>query len=265
MEGDRVTYVGHATALLEVGGKRLLTDLVLRSSLVFGGARRHVPDPPAEVAQEIDAVLISHPHADHLDFPSLRRIGRDVPVFAPPGTARLLRRRGYSAVTELAPGATAQVGDVRVTATRAAHNGHRWKVGRGNAVAVGYVIEGGGRRVYFTGDTDLFAGMAAWAGGLDAALLPISGWGSSVGRGHLDPRRAAEAAAMLRPRLAIPIHWGTLLRIDLSARADEMLEPPAREFVAQMARRAPGVKPAVLSPGEAVGLSLGESAGLPAS
>jgi L-ascorbate metabolism protein UlaG (beta-lactamase superfamily) len=204
--------------------------------------------------QGIDAVLISHPHPDHLDFPSLRRIGEAVPVFAPPGAAQAIRRRGFGQVVELAPGAGAALGGLRITATRAVHDGHRWKVGRRFASAAGFLVEGAGRRVYFAGDTDLFAGMAALGGDLDAALLPIAGWGISVGHGHLDPRRAAEAAAMLRPRLAIPIHWGTLLRADLRRRAPELLARPAREFVAQVAKRAPAVEAAVLEPGESIEL-----------
>lgn len=254
MATGRITYVGHATVLIELAGKRLLTDPVLRPHLLAGVVRRLSPDPPPQAAEGIDAVLISHSHADHLDFPSLRELGRQVPIFAPPGAARLIRRRGFRAVSELTPGATARLDGVELTATRAVHNGHRWKRGRRDALAAGYVVAGDGRRVYFAGDTDLFAGMAALAGDLDAALLPIAGWGPKVGSGHLDPRRAAEAAAMLRPRLAIPIHWGTLLRFDIARRKPELIERPARDFAAQLAARAPGVTAAVLSPGESVGL-----------
>ena len=93
------------------------------------------------------------------------------------------------------------------------------------------------------------------AGDIDVALLPIAGWGPKVGSGHLDPRRAAAAAAMLRPRRAIPIHWGTLLRFDLGRRGDELLHAPARRFVAQLAERAPDVEAIVLEPGESLDLS----------
>jgi L-ascorbate metabolism protein UlaG (beta-lactamase superfamily) len=252
---DRITYVGHATVLIEVGGKRLLTDPALRMRMGGGLGVRHGPEPGEETARDIDAVLISHPHADHLDFASLRRLGKDVPVFAPPGSARLIRRRGFANVTELPPPASARLGELELTATPAVHNGHRWKYGRGHPLAVGFVVAGAGRRVYFAGDTDLFAGMADLAGDLDAALLPIGGWGPSIGRGHLDPQRAAVAASMLKPRLAIPIHWGTFLRFDLHRRKPELLELPARDFVAQMASRAPAVRPVVLSPGESIGLA----------
>lgn len=249
---DRITYVGHSTALIEIGGMRVLTDPVLRPR-VLRIIRRHAPDPAPDVARGIDAVLISHLHHDHLDFPSLRRVGRETAVFAPAGAAGPIRRRGFANVTELAPGGNARLGEVEITATRAVHDGRRYKLGPTRAAA-GYLVTSPARRVYFAGDTDLFAGMAALAGDLDAALLPIGGWGTSVGRGHLDPRRAAEAAAMLRPRLAIPIHWGTLLRFDLARRAPELLDGPARRFLAQLAERAPAVEAVVLEPGESVEL-----------
>ena len=83
------------------------------------------------------------------------------------------------------------------------------------------MVEGAGRSVYFAGDTDVFAGMAELAP-VDVALLPIWGWGPTMGPGHMDPDRAAEAAALLEARLAIPIHWGTYYPVHLGLRG-----PPA--------------------------------------
>ena len=74
--------------------------------------------------------------------------------------------------------------------------------------ALGYVVSGS-QQVYFAGDTDLFAGMSALAGALDVALLPVAGWGPKVDAGHLDPLRAAKSLPLLKPRIAVPIHWGT--------------------------------------------------------
>jgi L-ascorbate metabolism protein UlaG (beta-lactamase superfamily) len=88
-------------------------------------------------------------------------------------------------------------------------------------------------------------------GDLDVALLPVAGWGPKVGKGHLNPSQAAKAAAMLRPKVAIPIHWGTLIRADLRHRADELSNRPAQRFAAQLAELAPGVESAVLEPGGA--------------
>jgi L-ascorbate metabolism protein UlaG (beta-lactamase superfamily) len=109
-----------------------------------------------------------------------------------------------------------------------------------------YVI-GGRQQAFFAGDTDLFDGMADLAGGLDVALLPIWGWGPRIGRGHMDPERAARAAALLDPRVAIPIHWGTLASPRAPWRSDP--ERPARVFVERVAAHAPRIDVRVLHPG----------------
>ena len=108
---------------------------------------------------------------------------------------------------------------------------------------IGFVAAG----VYFAGDTEPYAEMSELAGGLEVALLPIAGWGPKVGPGHMDPRGAAKALALLRPRMAIPIHWGTYRRIGHRPTGD-----PAREFVEQAAALAPDVRVAVLEPGGSV-------------
>ncbi|HEX9966672.1 MAG TPA: MBL fold metallo-hydrolase [Solirubrobacterales bacterium] len=250
MEIDRVTYVGHATVLVELGGVRLITDPVLRSRV--GPLRRQAPPPPPASMRDLDAVLISHLHHDHADLPSLRQIGRDVRLLTSPGAGEYLGGHGFSAVTELAPGESARVGAVTVTATEAWHPGG----GRFERVseAVGFLLSGS-RRVYFAGDTDLFDGMAGLGEGLDLALLPIWGWGPTLGPGHLDPERAARAAALLSPRIAVPIHWGTLYPIGLARLRPEPLRAPPREFAARMRELAPQVESRVLAPGEAASLS----------
>ena len=101
--------------------------------------------------------------------------------------------------------------------------------------------------VYFAGDTDLFPEMARLAP-VDVALLPVAGWGPSLGPGHLDAARAAQAAALLQPRIAIPIHWGTLHR--LLARRGDWFSGPGAEFAAQVAAVAPEVEVRVLRPAE---------------
>jgi L-ascorbate metabolism protein UlaG (beta-lactamase superfamily) len=249
----RLTYVGHATVLIELAGVRILTDPVLRSRLLFV-IRRYAPAPDPGVAKDLDAILVSHLHPDHLDFPSLHRVDRGTLVVVPAGGGRMLRRHGLSNVVELTPGDTTRIGEVEVRATPAEHEGRRFKIGR-PVDALGYDLQGGGRRVYFAGDTDLFGGMEALAGGLDVALLPIAGWGPHLYSGHLDPQRAAEAAAIMRPRVAVPIHWGTLLRVGLNRRRPELLTDPPREFEAQLAELAPGVDGRVLAPGETLELT----------
>lgn len=138
-----------------------------------------------------------------------------------------------------------------VVATPARHDGRRRPLGAA-VDALGFVVEGDGARIYFAGDTDLFDGMAHLGdGGLDVALLPVWGWGPSLGPGHLDPERAARAVALLRPRVAIPIHWGTLLPVTSTVRAAHrrLLTEPPRAFAAHCARLAPGVEVRILRPG----------------
>ena len=247
----RVTYVGHGTVLAELGGARLLTDPILRARV--GHLRRQGPPPAPGVADDLDALLISHLHHDHADLPSLRRIDRDVPALVAPGAGRFFARRGFGDVTELAPGESARVGKVLVTAVEAMHPGGRWL--ERDSAAIGFLISAEDRRIYFAGDTDLFDGMGEFGPGLDLALLPIWGWGPSIGPGHLDPERAARAAALISPRIAVPIHWGTLYPLGLARLRPDPLRSPPREFAARMRELAPQVEARVLAPGESTSLA----------
>ncbi|HEX5928292.1 MAG TPA: MBL fold metallo-hydrolase [Solirubrobacterales bacterium] len=248
---QRVTFVGHGTVLVELGGARLLTDPLLRRWV--GPLRRHGAPPAGADLGDLDAVLISHLHHDHADLRSLRRLGRGVPLIVPPGAGRFFERRGFADVSELAPGEAARVGGVSVGATEAEHAGGRRSAPE--AEAVGFLLEGEERRVYFAGDTDLFDGMEGLGGSLDLALLPVWGWGPTLGPGHLDPERAARAAALLAPRIAVPIHWGTLYPFGLARLRPGPLRSPGREFAARLRQLAPQVEARVLSPGEATSLA----------
>jgi L-ascorbate metabolism protein UlaG (beta-lactamase superfamily) len=146
----------------------------------------------------------------------------------------------------------ATVGALTVIAVEAQHDGRRHP-GGARAEALGYLVRGR-RTVYFAGDTELFDGMAGLAPRLDVALLPVAGWGPTLGAGHMDPLDAARAARALAPRVAIPIHWGTLLPIGVARRHRARLGDPPRIFAEHVASLAPGVEVRILEPGEATGL-----------
>ncbi len=242
--------------LFELGGVRLLTDPVLRSRL--GHLRRHGLAPDPAVMRDLDAVLISHLHLDHLDLPSLRRLDPSLPLLVPRGAGSFLRQMGFLEAFELAPGdvvAPPGTAGLEVVAVPAVHDGRRRPFGRVEAEAIGFELRWEGRRAYFAGDTDLFPELASLAGGLDLALLPVWGWGPTLGEGHMDPRRAAEAAALLRPRLAVPIHWGTFYPRGLARVRPRPLSEPPLAFAAQVAELAPDVAVRVLEPGASFDLS----------
>src|SRR6201989_2410530 len=177
---ERLTWFGHATVAIELAGARLLTDPVLRNRVAH--LRRHAPPADPAVSAGVDAVLVSHIHFDHLDVPSLRRLGRSVRLLVPRGAGRFLSRAGFTDGTELDAGDEGDVGRARVTAVPAEHDGRRRPLGPA-AATLGFTLAGE-KTVYFAGDTDVFEGMAALAGTIDVALLPVWGWGPTLGPGH---------------------------------------------------------------------------------
>jgi L-ascorbate metabolism protein UlaG (beta-lactamase superfamily) len=243
---DRIVFLGHATVLIELDGVRLLTDPLLRGRVAH--LRRQAAPLDVSVSANLDAVLISHMHHDHLDPASLRLLGRDTPLLVPAGAGAWLRTRGFTSVNELSVGEVGRVGTLDVTAVEARHDGRRWPRGPG-AESIGFLVRGR-TAIYFAGDTELVEGLSDVLPPLDVALLPVGGWGPTLGPGHMDPRDAARAAALLEPRLAIPVHWGTLLPVGLAHRYRRGLAEPPRQFARDVARLAPGVEVRILAPGE---------------
>jgi L-ascorbate metabolism protein UlaG (beta-lactamase superfamily) len=238
-------WLGHATVLIELDRVRVLTDPVLRHRI--GPLVRVAPPVGSDTVTALDAVLLSHLHADHAHLQSLRDTARDAPLVVPYPAGAWLRRKGLRDVRELRSGDRMTIGPVSVTATPAHHERRRRPFGPA-ADPLGYVVQGT-KSVYFAGDTDLMPAMAELRGSIDVALLPVWGWGPSVGPGHLDPTRAARAVALIEPAVAIPIHWGTFA-LGLSGRGRPVDERPAREFAALVKRGSPEVDVRVLVPGE---------------
>lgn len=242
----RVTFLGHATVLIEVDGLRLLTDPILRERV---GPLTRTSGPPArELWSDIDAVLISHSHWDHLDYGSLRMLGTDTPIIASTGMAGEFARRGFGDVTELDEGQGHEVAGVRIDAVHAAHKGFGPPVG-GTDRCLGFILHGS-RSIYFAGDTAYFEGMAAFDVGLDLALIPVWGWGPTARPAeHLDPMGAARAIAVIKPRIAVPIHWGTLHPLGFSwMRPSTRIDPP-HQFAQLVRRMAPDTAVRVLPNG----------------
>lgn len=250
---DRITFLGHATVLVELDGLRMLTDPVLRKQV--GPLWRRTPKPHLGALSGLDAILISHLHLDHYDPASLRLLDKGLLIVGPPGSARSLRWRGFMDVYELGPGESLRLGTVEITATEAKHPRGRHPLIQGPP-SVGYVISGS-HDIYFAGDTGLFPGMADLWSDLDVALLPIAGLGPFLPEvKHLSPRHAVRAIELLRPRLAIPIHWGTyhlpgtaLMRM----RPDIHREAPL-VFMREAAALETATRTVMLEPGEAFDL-----------
>jgi L-ascorbate metabolism protein UlaG (beta-lactamase superfamily) len=261
VHGLAMRFLGHSTVRMEMAGHVVLTDPLLTRGV--GPLRRFGPVPTAADRTGVDLVLLSHLHGDHLHLPSLRLLPRGARVVVPRGAGTWLRHKGIPGVEELAPGEELVHGDLRVTGVEAAHSGHRWgprSTHGPQARAMGHLLETSDVRVYATGDTDLFDGMADLPL-VDVALVPVWGWGPSLGPGHLTPGRAARAVDVLRPRVAVPVHWGTLAVAGLTRvpggpgeRMRRLLVEPPREFADAVAATGGPTHVVVTAPGERVAL-----------
>jgi L-ascorbate metabolism protein UlaG (beta-lactamase superfamily) len=251
-----VTWWGHATTTITLAGLRILTDPLFTRHLAhlsrIGG-----PVPPEEAAAA-DVALVSHLHFDHLHVPSLRRLSPHVRIIGPKGTARTLTQAPEIShhVQEVTPGDVVTIGGVVLRAVPAAHDGRRSPLSSYEGPALGFVIETDvevSTRVWFAGDTGLFAGMNDLRP-IDVAVIPIGGWGPSLGPSHLDPTHAAEAVHRVGANDAIPIHYGTfwptgLRRIHPSSFQQRFIDPGSR-FAAALGARCPSVTAHLLKPGD---------------
>ena len=242
-----LTFIGHASFLIRLGGLTVLADPIFSrrcSPVGWAGPERARP-PGRTLAQlpPIDLVLVSHNHYDHLDLPSLRAIvARDRPrIVTPLGNGTLLAQAGAdaAAITELDWWDGATVGDARVTATPARHFSARTPWDGNRALWSGFMIDGPAGRVLFAGDSGdgpHWPAIAARLGAPDLALLPIGAYDPRrlMRRVHMDPEEAVGAHVALGARRSVGMHHGTFQLTD-----EPIDEPPAR-LAAELRRRGLG-------------------------
>lgn len=243
-----IAWLGHATVDVRMGATRIITDPVLRDRVFH--LRRHDGTGNLEFRGQhdgVDVVVISHLHHDHLDLPSIRSLPPDTLVVVPRGAARLVERSAPGEVIEMSPEDEIRVGNVRITAVPAEHHPGRF-MSRVKAQPLGFVMEHRDSVVYFPGDTDLHPVMSDLPAP-DVALLPIWGWGKTLGVGHLDPGRAAEAAALLRASCVLPVHWGTFAPASIRPGRPAWLEYSAQLFTEALDRHSPQTRLELVRPG----------------
>lgn len=223
----KITYIGHATLLLELGGVKILTDPNFDPKLGRLLPRVSAPGIALEKLPQLDAILLTHAHADHLSFDSLERLPKDIPLFAPPVIAKWLRRLGHSHAVDHPAGESMRVGGVTIHAAGATHRGSRYGFDRWRSAANMYLLDAG-ESIFFAGDTALvedthhLVERMLWEHGreLELALLPIGyapWWKPGFRKGHLTHDDALTLFERLRARIFVPYHWGTFRHVTATA------------------------------------------------
>ena len=216
----RVVYIGHATLLLEIGGQRVMTDPNFDPKLGRILRRVSAPGIPLHELPTIDAILLTHAHADHLSFASLDALPSGIPLYAPPPVAAWLRNLGYTQARPLPVGDVIKIGKIEVRAAAAKHSGNRYGVDKWRSATSMYLLDDGATSCFFAGDTALTPSthelvrdhLIENGRTLDVALLPIGHapwWKPGFRRGHLTSTDALELFQRLKARFFIPYHWGT--------------------------------------------------------
>jgi L-ascorbate metabolism protein UlaG (beta-lactamase superfamily) len=224
----RVTYIGHATLLIEVGGKKILTDPNFDPALGKLLQRVSAPGIALDALPKLDAILVTHAHADHLSFDSLDALPEDIPLFAPPVIAKWLRKQGYSHAVPVAPGEETELDGVKILAASAEHKGNRYGVDRWRSAANMYLLDTNSVSCFFAGDTALTPdttrlvedNLVAKDRTLDIALLPIGHapwWKPGFRKGHLTSSDALTLFERLKAKYFIPYHWGTFNHVTSTA------------------------------------------------
>ncbi len=253
-----MTWLGHATVVLDMDGVRLVADPLLQRH--NGILRRRGARPAGDAWSGAVAVLLSHLHHDHAEVASLRMLGA-VPVLTAVENAVWVAKKGLTgrglANDEWEPVGAA--GEVTVRLVPAVHHS-RPMPHRPNA-ANGHLVRGPSGVVWLAGDTDLYPGMEGleeMAGApVDVAVVPIGGWGPRLSPGHMGPDEAAVACRLSGARLAVPVHWKTL-----HVPAGEMfprgwMDSAGPRFEDALAREAPDCRAVVLDVGGSVTVPTG--------
>lgn len=236
-----LTWLGHATVLLEMDGQRVITDPLLRRRV--GPFVRVVA--PAPMPVPVGCALVSHLHPGHADLPTLRTLARTGPLLVPSGSADWLSGKGITDIIEMVPAQTTAVGALAVRATPARHDPRRRPLGPA-APPLGFLVQGT-ISVYFLGSTKTFAEMADLRGRVDVALVSVADCRLVRRGGQVTPEDAAAAVALIDPAVAVPIHWGTMAFGGAPSVAGHR-SAPAREFAVHAHRYAPHVEVRILEP-----------------
>lgn len=245
--GLNITFVGHATVLVQIGGKHFLTDPVFSDRIRVLSRQSRAGLQVSELP-ELDGVLVSHAHYDHFDVPSLRKIGSRTPLVLPYRTKRFARTLGERELIELKHGEQWSTDGATIRAVPAFHFGGRWLIDSVVRPPNGYVIEHQGKTVYFAGDTARFNDFEEIGRrhAIDVALLPIGAYrpGWIMRWSHLNPATAVRAFEKLGAGFMIPIHWGAF---NLSM---EPLDEPVQWLKRLVAETPLSEKVIFLNPGE---------------
>lgn len=206
-----LTFVGHATIMITTPGARVMTDPMLENSL-YGLRRARAAAVDAHNLADVDLVLISHAHRDHLSRATLRRLSPKATLVIPPRCGALVDDLGFARVVELGVGQSFAFADVAITAVPVRHSGVRGVLDPRRRGASGYIVRAANRVVYFAGDTGYFEGFADIGRQFapDLAFLPISGYQPApLRREHMSPLDAVYAFQDLGARVMVPICHGS--------------------------------------------------------